>query len=163
MLKYLSLFLLLLPSEQSLAQKAMDSVLARGSSVNTKTETIVNSLLAQATVNRFRDSHTLNAWSDTLRRKVDHRFSANFLKRYGDSLRSIGVPKLEIGRRTESLLMRKAALMDELNEKHGTLQKKVGERYASWASNLRKRFNLDSAGVKLPNADLPTAQIKSRH
>jgi len=68
MLRCLPFFLLLFACGMSFAQAVTYSILSNGAAVSVKTEAFVDSLIARASINRFSDSLTLNAWSDSLRK-----------------------------------------------------------------------------------------------
>jgi hypothetical protein len=144
---------LILISMDLLAQVEADSH-SRKASIQNESTKLLDSLNSLASLNHIRDSLTILAWSDSLRNKISHRYSTDFFNRYSDSLRALGVPESAIKRRTDSLVQAKTALLGEVEEKQNKLQRKVTDRYGTWTASLRKNFNLDSAGVSMPGANL---------
>ncbi len=120
---------------------------------------IVDSLISISTINQWRDSLAITVWSERLRKKIHNHFSPDAIARSADSLRMFGVPEPAIARRTDSLLQRKVELLKEVEEKQNGLQRKVTGRYTTWSENLRRKFNLDSAAVSLPGANLNTPNL----
>ncbi len=116
---------------------------------------LLDSLNGIASINRYRDSLRINAWADSLRHRVTLRYDPSKLSSLSDSLRRLDLPEVSIARRTDSLLHSKEVLLKEVNEKQRTLQENVSGRYVRWSESVRRRFNLDSAGAKLPG--LPKA------
>ncbi len=139
------------------AQSLPDTISLNAESVGRISSKAKDSLNSLASLSRFRDSLTINAWSDSLRAKVRDRFSMNQLDRFADSLRSLRVPEPLIARSADSLLRQKTSLLEEVGEKQLGLQQMVSARYQTWTTSLRRKYNLDSAGAKLPNADFGTS------
>ncbi len=123
--------------------------------VGNKFKRLVDSLTSLRIVNHLRDSLTINAWSEGLRNKIQRRFSSYAIANSVDSLRMLGVPEPAINHITDSLVQQKSALLREVEEKQNGLQRKVTDRYTTWAENLRKKFNLESPGVSPPVTNLP--------
>ena len=113
----------------------------------------LDSLKALANVNRFTDSLKINGWSDSLRRKIEGRFSPQGITRKLDSLRSFNLSADRITNFSDSLLRKKEGLLGEVGGKQQALQKKVAGRYDTWLKGVRDKFNLDSAGIKPPVLD----------
>jgi hypothetical protein len=118
-------------------------------------KTVLDSISAIVSINRYRDSLRINTWSDSLRTRVNQKFSPLKLAGIADSLRRFGHPEVRITHRVDSLLGAKDALLKEVNLKQEALQQTVWSRYSRWSESIRKRFNLDSAGAKLPAMAVP--------
>lgn len=155
MKKSLQILLLSILPGLSHAQSIPDSISVRVKAVDAKSNKILDSINSLASINLFRDSLTIQTWSDNLQSRINHRFSTDALSRYGDSLRRFGVPEHEVLRRSDSLFQRKISLLKEVQEKQSNLQTRISRRYTAWTETARKKFNLDSAGVRLPDATLP--------
>lgn len=112
----------------------------------------IDSLQSLGSISRFKDSLKISGWSDSLRRRVEGRFSSKEISRKLDSLRGMNLSTDHIAHFSDSLVQRKVVLMSEIGEKQMVLQKKVTSRYDVWMSNMRSKFNLDSAGIRLPGA-----------
>jgi len=134
----------------------MQSVQRQSDVAKEKYSTKLDSLQSIGNVNRWKDSFKITAWSDSLRSKINFKYSDKSLTKQMDSLRSINMPDDKIRHTSDSMLKKKEALLSEVNTKQQELQGKVTGRYAAWSQNLRSRFNLDSAGVKLPEGNLPS-------
>ena len=113
----------------------------------------LDSLQALANVSRFTDSLKINGWSDSLRRKIEGRFSPQRITRKLDSLRSFNLSADRITNFSDSLLRKKEGLLGEVGGKQQALQKKIAGRYDTWLKGVRDKFNLDSAGIKPPVLD----------
>jgi hypothetical protein len=110
-----------------------------------------DSLLALGSLNKLRDSLVITRWADNLSLLIDSRFSSDALTRSADSMRRFRVPEPTILHRTESLLRKKALLLAEVKENQVALQAKVNSRFVNWSESVRRRLNLDSARVGVPN------------
>jgi len=119
-----------------------------------KYSTKLDSLQSVANTNRWKDSLKITGWSDSLRSKINFRYSDKVIAKQMDSLRSINLPDDKIRHTSDSMLKKKEALLAEVNTKQQELQGKITGRYTAWSQNLRSRFNLDSAGVKLSESNL---------
>lgn len=118
----------------------------------------LDSLTRVASVSRFTDSLKINAWSDSLRRQVNFKYSTAQLNRRVDSLLRAGVPAAKIIAYKDSLSQKGKSLLSEISTRQGDLQQKVSSRYDNWLTSARKKYNLDSMNVKapaLPSAALP--------
>lgn len=118
----------------------------------------LDSLTQIASVSRFTDSLKINAWSDSLRRQVNFKYSTAQLNRRVDSLSRAGVPAAKIIAYKDSLSQKGKSLLSEISTRQGDLQKKVSSRYDNWLTSAQKKYKLDSMNVKapaLPSASLP--------
>ena len=113
----------------------------------------VDSILRNASVRHFSDSLKILSWSDSLRRKVNGKFSPALLTRKTDSLRSLKIPSERITHFSDSMLAKQDLLLDEIGIKRRALQERVSSRYDDWMAKAQGRLNLDSAGVKVPSLD----------
>lgn len=112
-----------------------------------------DSLRSLASVNRFKDSLKVKSWSESLRQKVSAKFSGERTSRSKDSLRRSGMSTEKVEKVSDSLLQRKEALLSEVYTKQSDLQNRITTRYDNWLKRTRDRFNLDSAGVRIANAN----------
>ncbi len=125
------------------------SVIQEAQSSQRKLDSIQNF----TSIHRFRDSLKITSWSDSLRRKVEDRFSPQQITNKLDSLKGLNISTDRVTHFSDSLLRRKAGLLSEVTTKQHTLQSKVTARYDGWMKGVREKFNLDSAGIKTPSID----------
>lgn len=140
------------------AQSLPDTLRLRAPSILESKSKSLDSLLLKSKSIRWRDSLSVGSWSGNLKKNIEHNFSTERVTRFSDSLRLKGLPESSIARQADSLLLKKESLLNEVADKQAQLQKRVTSRYDEWSSSLKKQFNLDSAGVRLPgmtNAGLP--------
>ncbi len=155
-----SLFIVLLATGPALrGQAPLDSIDRKANRLRNRSTEVVDSLKTLANANRWRDSLSINAWSEDLQKKINSRFSDAKLASFADSLRSVGVSKRRIRLKSDSLLRRKEGLLKEAQEKHKALQGKVSSRYQKWSEAVRRKFNLDSAGLQLPGHSSPDSPV----
>lgn len=142
-------------SLQGKSNKATDTihrVSDKAQSLSSQSSTKSDSLHSLVNVNRFKDSLKIVGWSDSLRQKVSMKFSAPNISKMMDSLRRSGMPAKQVEQTSDSLIRRKEALLSEVNAKQGALHKRVAGRYDGWLIGARQKLNLDSSGVKIPDA-----------
>jgi len=149
-----SVLLLILMSQKVISQQMIDSASQRLLYDQEQQKRFLDSLTNLVSVARWRDSLKVTRWSNTLRSRIEERFSLANVSGYGDSLRSIGISESTVMQKTDSLVHRKATLLTEVADKQAGLQENVNTRYDAWADGFRRKFNLDSAGVRLPGPEV---------
>lgn len=112
-----------------------------------------DSLASLASASRWRDSLSVSSWSADMQKAIEHSLSTERITLFSDSLRRKGLPEPAIARHADSLLRKKESLLNEVAGQQTKLQKRLTSRYDEWSSSLREKFNLDSAGVRLPGLD----------
>ena len=137
------------------AQALPDTLRLKAPAVLNNKSKSLDSLLLKSKAIRWRDSLSLGSWSGNLKKNIEHNFSTDRITRFGDSLRRKGLPEPAIAHQTDSLLRKKESLLNEVTDKQAQLQKRITSRYDEWTSSLKKQFNLDSAGVRLPGMTNP--------
>ncbi len=166
----LCLILMLLPAGLAFSQKldsvnlskpkhAADSLEQKANERLNTYQSPLDSLNSLANLTRFKDSLKIQSWSDSLKGRINAKFSAKGISRSIDSLQSLSTPPQRLSYFSDSLVRRKETLVAEVNNKQADLQKRVSSRYDRWAQSVRGKFNLDSTGVavsKIPGANLPT-------
>lgn len=161
MKRFFTHLIVIIFSTSSLAQSPLTSISRPEESVRSNLNDPLDSLTSSAKQNYIHDSTIIRSWSDTLRARINYRFSSVANSKSIDSLRNLALPEPEIIKRTDSLLQQKMNLLKEVDEKQARLQKRITGRYTSWTENLRKKFNLDSAGVNLPGVPPPVGTTSS--
>lgn len=141
------------------AEPIIDTLAIRAVYLEAGNQKRTDSLLSHARLSKLRDSVVISEWSISLRREIEGRFSPDALARSTDSLRMFGVTEPAIAKRTDSLLRRKADLLSEVNIKQATLQQNVNIRYADWSDAVRRKYNLDSSGVRIPSLSAPSSML----
>ncbi len=116
-----------------------------------------DSIKSLGRISRFKDSLKINAWSDSMRLKINHQFNSDSIGavRKMDSLRQAGIPMQKYSRVTDSLRTRQTALLGEVSSKQKELHSTISKRYHSWEKAVSDRLNTDSLGLKIPGTRLP--------
>lgn len=112
----------------------------------------LDSLTRLGSVSRLKDSLKITRWSDSLSSRINQTFSPTRVTRQLDSLKRKGASLTKLDFYSDSLARKKDALLGEVTAKQKSLHKSLSDRYNGWTSNIRKRFNLDSAGIRMPSA-----------
>lgn len=121
----------------------------------------LDSLTRLGSVSRLRDSLKVTRWSDSLNAKINNLFSPVRVNKQLDSLKRKGTSLAKVDFYSDSLARKKDALLGEVTAKQKSLQRNLTERYEGWISKIRKRFNTDSSGLKVPSlpSGLPSPNL----
>lgn len=145
----------------SLASNATAQVDTKGLDTKPLSDTLqqqIDNVSRSASLTRITDSLKINAWSDSLRRRVNLLYGTEQVNHGVDSLARAGVPTATITAYRDSLSQKGKNLLKEINTQQDDLQKKVSTRYNTWFSSAIKKYNLDSMNVNAPA--LPRAALQ---
>ena len=115
-----------------------------------------DSLRKFASLSRLKDSLTVITWADSMRLKVNARFTndSDRLSRKIDSLEHLKLPATRYRQKADSLIGKKDALLTEINSKQKDLDRIVTDRYTTWEKSVRSKLKLDSLGIST-NVNVP--------
>ena len=119
-----------------------------------------DSLQTISKVSRVIDSIKVLSWGDTLRQKVNLNFISDSLglNHRVDSMRRLGMKAVKITKYQEKYLekirTKQSTLLGEVNGKQKELQQKITGGYNNWQKSIQQKLNLDSLGLKMPDANL---------
>lgn len=131
----------------------------------TKTDSLLQQKIAIAvdSVNRLanlqwvKDSLTINAWGDSLRAKMNARFTVDSLQlRYKvDSLSALSLSPEPYASRLDSLVHRKVGMLAEIRDAQQKLNSQTKAKLDGWKQKLQSKLDSLNINASLPGATIP--------
>lgn len=119
----------------------------------------VDSLISSSKLSWLSDSISISSWSTSLKLRIESRFSDKRIATSKDSLNNLGFAEPATTKHGDSLIHQKESLLREISQKQSEIQRRISSRYTGWATALRGRYNLDSAGVKLSRSEVQSLPL----
>ncbi len=111
------------------------------------------------------DSLKLNVWSDSLKSRIEMVYQSESIDLVSkiDSLGNLDLPSFPYLQKLDSLLAKKDALVQEVENKRQELLTQTRGKIETWRNRVAERLTLDKVtSPKIPGVDLPGGELTDK-